>query len=139
MSQEEQKEVKKKYYREAVRYMKNAEEVLKKARKEENFYQDPKYVRMACGTAYNGVLIAMDGYFLLKDLEPLTKKQRKSIEYYQERVGKIDRKLLNHLKGAYEVLHLYGYYDGGGKATIIKEGFEDAYTIIDKIKPLQVA
>jgi len=138
MSREEQQEVKQKYYHEAVRYMDNAKETLKRAGKEDRFYRDPKYVRTACGTAYNGVLIAMDGYFVLKGLDKPV-KNRKSIEYYQERAGKLDRKMLNHLNVAYKILHLSGYYDGIESVNVIKEGFDNAYTIIDKIKPGVVA
>jgi uncharacterized membrane protein len=109
---------------------------LQKAKKEDNFYHDPKYVRMACGTAYSGVLIAMDGFLVLKGIhKPTTVKQRKSIEHYQKNIGKIDRKMLDHLNSAYKILHLYGYYDGIDNAGVIKLGFDEAYTLIDKIKP----
>ena len=63
MSIQEQKLVKERYYSEAVRYMDNAKECLKKAKKEDNYYNDSKYVSMTCGTAYKGILIALDGFF----------------------------------------------------------------------------
>ena len=138
MSVQEQQQTKEKYYREALRYMANAKECLKNARKEGNYYRDPKYVRMACGTAYNGTLIALDGYLSLKGVERAKGRGKKSIEYYQENVSKIDRKMLDHLNGAYHILHLSGYYDGIGNANVIKEGFEEAYKIINKIKPFEV-
>ncbi|MDR0582018.1 MAG: DUF5618 family protein, partial [Prevotellaceae bacterium] len=69
MSLEEQQELKQKSYAEAMRYMNNAKETLQKAKKEDNYYADRKYVRTACGTAYNGVLLALDAYFMLKDVE----------------------------------------------------------------------
>ena len=133
MSIEEQNEVKIKYYNEAIRYMDNAKETLKKAGKEDKFYLDKKYVKTACGTAYNGVLTALDGYLILKDIKK--PKGRKSIEYYQDSITKIDKKLLNYVNSAYEILHLVGYYDGNNTVSVIKEGFNMAYTIIDKIKP----
>lgn len=135
MSIQEQQEMKEKYYGEAMRYMENAHEYLKSARKEGKFYQDKKYVRTACGTAYNGVLIALDCYFILRGIHKPTKKERKSIEYYQENIGKFDKKMLNYLNGAYQILHLFGYYDGVQDARVINAGFDNAYTIIDKIKP----
>ena len=82
MSVEEQQELKQKSYAVAMRYMSNAKETLQKARKEDRFYQDRKYVRTACGTAYNGVLIALDTYLTLKDVE-LPKKKRRSIYFYE--------------------------------------------------------
>ena len=135
MSIQEQELVKESYYSEAIRYMDNAKECLKKAKKEDNYYRDPKYVRMACGTAYIGILIAMDGFFILKGIHKSRSKQRKSIEYYQSNITKIDKKMLDYLNSAYKVLHLSGYYDGIQNATVIKEGFDEAYKIIDKIKP----
>jgi hypothetical protein len=115
--------------------MDNAKECLKNAKKDGKVYRDPKYVRMACGTAYSGVLIALDGYVQLKGADKPKGKERKSIEYYQNLLGKLDRKALDRLDGAYKILHLSGYYDGIGNAIVIKEGFDEAYAIIDKIKP----
>ena len=135
MSLQEQQSLKERYYSEAIRFMDNAKECLTKAKKEGKYYNDHKYVKMACGTAYSGVLLALDGFFVLKGIEPPKGKNRKSIEFYHNNLGKVDRKMLNTLNSAYEVLHLWGYYDGIKKVSIIKEGFEDAYTIIDKIKP----
>jgi len=43
--------------------------------------------------------------------------------------------MLNHLNSAYKILHLSGYYDGIEDAIVIKRGFDEAYKIIDKIKP----
>ena len=133
MSIEEQNEIKSKYYNEAIRYMDNAKETLKKAGKEDKFYLDKKYVKTACGTAYIGVLTALDGYLILKEIKK--PRGRKSIEYYQDSITKIDKKLLNYVNSAYEILHLVGYYDGNNTVSVIKEGFNMAYTIIDKIKP----
>ena len=134
MSIQEQQKIREKYYSEAMRYMDNAKEYLKNAKKEGKYYRDPKYVRTACGTAYNAVLIATDGFFRLKDVGEPTKKRRKSIEYYQENLGKLDRKMLDYLNSAYEILHLWGYYDGIRNVNVIKEGFDEAYKIIDVMK-----
>jgi uncharacterized protein (UPF0332 family) len=135
MSVQEQETVREKYYSEAIRYMDNAKECLSKAKKDGKYYEDQKYVRMACGTAYNGVLIALDGYLTLKGVGKPKGKLRKSIEYYQSNVTAIDKKMLNYLNSANEILHLWGYYDGITKASIVKEGFDLAYKIIEKIKP----
>ena len=135
MSVQEQEQTKEKYYSEAIRYMDNAREYLKDARKEGNIYRDPKYVRTACGTAYSGVLIALDCFFIVKGIHKSTGKERKSIEYYQKNLGKVDRKMLDNLNITYKILHLSGYYDGIEDAVIIKRGFDFANKIIDKIKP----
>jgi uncharacterized protein (UPF0332 family) len=132
---QEQEQIRQMSYTEAIRYMDNAKDVLQKAQKEDNFYKDKKYVRMACGTAYSGVLLALDAYLLLKDIE-LPKKKRRSIEFYTSHVARIDRKLLSYVNNAYDILHLWGYYDGIGDARVVNAGFDNAYQIIDKIKPL---
>ena len=133
MSIEEQTEIKVKYYNEALRYMDNAKETLKKAGKDNDFYEDDKYVKTACGTAYNGILKALDGYFKIKEIKP--PKGKKSIEFYRDNVAKIDRKLMNYLNNAYEVLHISGYYEGVTSVKVIQTGFEFAYEIISRIKP----
>ena len=135
MLTQEQQKIKEKYYGEAVRYMDNAKDCLQKADKEDKFYRDPKYVRMACGTAYTAVLIAADGFLLLKGIDKPKRRGRKSIEYYQENLGNLDRKMLDYLNGAYKILHLSGYYDGIESVDVIKAGFNFAYEIIEKIKP----
>ena len=115
--------------------MDNAKECLKKAKKEDNYYNDTKYVRMACGTAYNGVLIALDCFLILKGVHKRTSKTRKSIEYYQNNLGMLDKKMLVSVNDTYKILHLSGYYDGIQDAIVVKRGFDLANTLIEKIKP----
>ncbi len=129
----EQDKLRSEYYEEAIRYMENAKETLKKAGKEDDFYKDDKYVKTACGIAYNAVLKALDGYFITKEVK--VPKRRKSIEFYRDNVARIDRKLMAHLNNAYTVLHLDGYYDGNVIVDTISSGFKSAYLIIEKIKP----
>lgn len=133
MSIKEQKEIKQKYYAEAMRYMDNAKETLKKAGKDGKYYQDEKFVKTASGIAYNGVLKALDGYLIIKGIEK--KKGRKSIEWYQHAIAQNDKKLNNELKNAYDILHLSGYYDGVTSVPVIQSGFEVAYDIIKRIEP----
>ena len=132
---EEQKLYLTKEYAEAIRYMDNAKKTLKEAQKEDDwYYKDKKYVKTACGTAYNGVLVALDAWLKVKGVE-IKKGKRKSIEYYTDNVAVLDGKMSRRLKTAYNILHLAGYYDGETRMSIIKDGFETAYEIIDKIKP----
>ena len=135
MSINEQQQIKEEYHREALRYMDNAKECLTKAKKENGFYYDQKYVRMACGTAYSGLLVALDCFLILKGIKKPTSKERKSIEYYQQNITKIDKKMLGSLNSAYKILHLWGYYDGIDNVETLKIGFSDANNIIEKIKP----
>ena len=141
MSIQEQQETKEMYYSEAMRYMDNAKECLKKTEIDINtrLYKDRKYVRMACGTAYSGVLIALDCFLILKGIHAPNKKVRKSIEYYQNNIGKQDKKMLDILNEVYQILHLSGYYDGTKSVNVVKEGFNFAKIIIDKIKPEELS
>ena len=56
--------------KDAYRYLDNAKEILStKAKKSGKFYDAPKYVRMACNTAYSGLLIAMNDLFKYKKVK----------------------------------------------------------------------
>jgi hypothetical protein len=133
MGSVEQEKIRRKHYEEAIRYMDNAKETLKKAGKVDRFYIDEKYVKTACGTAYNAVLKALDGYLLIKGIEK--PKGRKDIDFYKEAIAKTDKKLLNYVNEAYNSLHLFGCYDGSKDSRIILEVFDLAYVIIEKLKP----
>jgi hypothetical protein len=132
MTIEEQEVVRQEAYAEAMRYVQNAKEVLQKAGKEGSYYHDCKYVRMACGAAYSGTLIALDAWLLLKNVP---EGKRKSIDYYRKNVGQIDHNLLDILDGAYDNLHLLGYHDGNLNVEVVQLGFRLALAIIDRIKP----
>jgi hypothetical protein len=89
---------------------------------------------MASGTAYNGLLIALDCYLILNGVE-ITDTTKKDIDFYRANLSKKNKKLLGYLNSAYEVLHLLGYYDGITKNSILQEGLKDANFIISQIKP----
>jgi len=136
MTPKEQNAFLSKWHAEAIRYMNNAKETLKKAGKEDDgWYKDEKYVKSACGIAHLGVLVALDAWLTLKEVPVPKKKQRKSIGYYTDNIAKLDNKLLTTLQGEYEIVHLSGYYDGLRRIKVIEDGFCLAYSIIDKIKP----
>ena len=113
------------YIAEAKRYIDNAKEILKeKARKQDGYYTDSKYVKMAGHTAYTGVLVALDGVFGRKA------RGRKDIDWYRRQTQKWNRKLLPVLNSTYEILHLSLGYDGVQDARISKIGIENAKKII---------
>ena len=120
-------------YIEAMRYIDNARLQLNQAGREDRNYLDEKYVHTACGTAYIGVLKALNALFDIKHVPK--KRGRKSIEYYQASLTKIDKKLLNYLNNAYDILHIGGYYEGMTSIKVIEEGFINAILVIDALKP----
>ncbi len=119
-------------YKEAMRYIENAREDLKLAGKDGKFYADEKYVKTASGTAYSGTLVALDYLFDVKNVPK--RRGRKSIDYYKEHLGKIDKKLLKELNSVYNILHLNGYYEGETNIKSIEAGFDNAIDLIDSIK-----
>ncbi|MDI9358464.1 MAG: DUF5618 family protein [Phycisphaerales bacterium] len=124
-------------YSEAMRFMHNAEDILKtKAGINGTFYKDEKYVKMACANAYNAVLLAMDGYLKKRNVVIIKKPHsRKNIDDYKRALSEMDEyDMLNYLKHAYNILHLYGYYDGITNIRVIKEGLDSVYHIIEQIK-----
>ena len=117
---------------EAHRYLENAKEILRdKAKKEEGLYLDKKYVKLAGHAAYTGILVALDGLFGIK------KKGRKSLDWYQEELAKVDKKVLHRFNSAYEVLHLSMGYDGASNAKVAIAGIEDAEQIINWVETKQ--
>ncbi|MFP5041023.1 DUF5618 family protein [Parasediminibacterium sp. JCM 36343] len=115
-----------KHIAEANRYISNAKEILReKAQKEDGYYKDKKYVKLAGHAAYSGVLEALDGLFGIK------KKGRKSVDWYQEELSKIDKKILNSFNVAYDALHLSMGYDGTKSVDFANIGFKEAEKIIN--------
>ena len=121
-----------KHITEAHRYIDNAKEILRdKAQKEDGYYKDKKYVKLAGHAAYSAVLEALDGLFGLR------KKGRKSVEWYQEELGKMDKKVLNAFNVVYNTLHLSMAYDGNLSVKIANIGLEEAETIINWVETKQ--
>lgn len=117
---------------EAHRYIDNAKEILRdKAQKEDGYYKDKKYVKLAGHAAYSAVLEALDGLFGLR------KKGRKSVEWYQEELSKMDKKVLNAFNVVYNTLHLSMAYDGNLSVDIANIGFKEAEKIIDWVEMKQ--
>jgi len=136
MTNDEQNLYMSKEYSEAMRYMGNAQETLKRAEKQDDGrYRDVKYVRSACGIAYLGVLVAIDAWLTLKGVDIPKKRNHTNIDFYLSNVAKLDMKMLDRLNDAYHALHLDGYYRKVKNVKMIEGGFDTAYEIIEKIKP----
>ena len=126
-------------YTEAYRYLDNAKEILRtKAHKDGRFYEDPKYVRMACNTAYSGLLIALNDFFKHKGVKyPKTtgkRTQSTNVDFYQQNLAKMNKKKLKEFNSAYNYLHLFGGYDGDLEVNTSNIGLELAKSIVDWIK-----
>lgn len=112
---------------EAKKYLTNARDILK--HKGGNgipgYYSDPKYVKMACNTAWSGVLVALDAKVPVPQ-----KAKRKSVDDYKKYLATRNRKTLNDFVSAYNYLHLFGGYDGDLNKKTSQIGLELAENII---------
>ncbi|MBS1579098.1 MAG: DUF5618 family protein [Bacteroidetes bacterium] len=124
--------VQKKAYLEAKRYIDNARKILSSsAGKEGEYYTDPKYVKMACNTAYTGILVAIDKAYNVKKGKTL----RPDVDTYRKVIGGENRKMLNNFNSAYNYLHLLGGYDGDLNVNTSQTGLQLADTLIEWLKP----
>ena len=115
--------------KEAERYLNNAKQILsEKAGKEGYFYYDPKYVKMAGNTAWNGVLVALDAALDVRS--NLKKGTRPDVKDYQKALLAKDKKIYPYFTSAYETLHKFMGYDGILKYKIVQSGMEDANAIV---------
>jgi hypothetical protein len=122
--------------KEAIRYLQNTKEILRKAPIEGNRYADVKYVQEACGTAYLAALKAIDVCLLNKGLSK--KDLPKSVDAYRKALQKYlathNGKLLKEFEALYEELHIAGYYRGNLHSIgVVKEAFNTAKTFIEKV------
>lgn len=56
---------------------------------------------------------------------------RKSVEWYKEELGKIDKRVLTAFVAAYDTLHLSMSYDGNPDAEVAQAGLKRADQLID--------
>jgi hypothetical protein len=131
---DELQEIAQDYFDEAIRYYKNAKEVLKSAKIEYNLYVDTKPVAEACAMGYLGILKAIDGYLTLRgvdkaELPHYYNGYLKSLSKYLAHDGK----LRSSFVGAYDVLHVLGYYRDSHDVDVIKTGFQRAKFIIEHL------
>ena len=123
--------------KEALRYLNNAKEILRKAPVEDGRYADVKYVQEACGTAYLAVLKAIDEFLLSRGLS--RKELPRSVDAYrkvlQKHLGVHDGKLLREFEVIYDELHIAGYYRGMlHSVDVVKAALKGAREFIEKIK-----
>jgi len=125
-------ENKRTYYQEAMRYIDNAKEQLKKSPKEGKYYADLKYVKSAGGIAYAGIeksakwLIALKGIKIEKDAD---------VSEITKSLAKINKKALNIFNDLYFFLHKAVYYNGYNNVNKISDSLKDAALFIAFLKP----
>lgn len=121
---------------EAKRYIENAREILKKAKKEGGYYIDIKYVKSAFGCLYLGILKAVDEFLLKKGVEEkdLPKKIDEYMRCLKKYFGVHNGKLIREFDSLYYQVHIAGYYRGFLRSEkVVKEVFKEAESFIKKI------
>ncbi len=123
--------------KEALRYLSNAKELLKKSPIEENTYTDVKPVREAFGTTYLAILEAINEALRTRGLT--RKELPKSVEAYRKALQKYlavhDGKLLREFEVLYDEIHIAGYYRGLLRnVNVVKEVLKSAKVFIEKIR-----
>jgi len=117
-------------YREPKRYLANAKEILQaKAGRDNGFYKDKKYVRMAGDTAWKGVLETVELWLKAKGVQR-DSKTRPDVDWYQMEISRRNKKINQHFVSAYNILHKSLGDDAELKASIGKNGLEEAATVI---------
>jgi hypothetical protein len=121
-------------FNEAVRYYKNAKQILGQAEIQYNRYVDTKPVQESAGMAYLAMLKAIDGFLIESGIDPnhlptSTVDYQLALKRFSARNGKV----LAAFHTAREHLHVFGYYRGGTSVEMIKEGFESARFVIEKL------
>jgi len=110
---------------EAMRYVSNAKEILTdKAKKYDGYYTDPKYIKMAGNTLWNGVLTALDYKF------PEIKKGKGRPDQTKYRQAIKDNTASRMFDSAYQYLHLVMGYDGVGSEKHVKNAIDEAKALI---------
>ena len=122
---------------EARRFVANAKQTLHDHGQfdpDEKRYDDPKYVKAAGNYLWLAVLLALDAVFHVKKSKK--KGARVDVDDYKAAVAQRDRKLLNCVNDAYNILHLDMTYDGITNKVLCDEGFRLANDIIDRCATL---
>jgi hypothetical protein len=122
--------------REAIRYLNNAREILRRTKIERDIYSDVKPVREAMGTACLAILEAVNEALMQRGVSK--KELPKSVEAYRELLKRHfaprNGKLLREFDSLYDMLHIAGYYRGLlHHATVVKDAFKAARAFIEKI------
>ena len=118
------------YYAEAMRYIDNAREILKKSPKEGGLYTDEKYVQRAAGTAYAGVNKAAKWFIQLNKMNIDTSHLSET----QKGLAKINYKALGYFNNAYGILHIAAYYRDITGVKAIEDGLNYAVAFIKYLK-----
>jgi hypothetical protein len=122
-----------KHLENAALYYRNAREELRQVPIEGGFYADKKHLRRASGMCWLAVVDAARG-FLIK--QGIPEKKLRSAEAYSFLLAghpQFDGKLMKHFEAARYIVHIGVYYIGVTKINTVKDGFESARFVVEKL------
>ena len=115
--------------REAVRYLNNAREILRRVPVEGDTYIDRKPVREAMRSAYLAVLEAINEALSRRGVA--RKDLPKSVDAYR---AALHGKLLRQFESLYDALHIAGYYRGLiYDRKLVRDALIAAHNFIEKV------
>jgi hypothetical protein len=122
--------------REAVRYLNNAREILRRVPVEGDTYIDRKPVRKAMRSAYLAVLEAINEALSRRGVA--RKDLPKSVDAYraalQHQLAARNGKLLRQFESLYDALHIAGYYRGLiYDRKLVRDALIAAHNFIEKV------
>ena len=120
----------------AIRYINNAKEILKKSKVVEGYYTDLKYVKSAFGILYLGILKAIDDFLFKRGVEEITlpKKIEEYMKYFKKYGSPYDGKLIKEFESLYKEVHIAGYYRSLlSSVKVVKDIFEESEKFIKKL------
>ncbi|MGB9629813.1 MAG: DUF5618 family protein [Thermodesulfobacteriota bacterium] len=123
--------------KEPLRYLNNANEILKKASIDNGIYTDIKPVMEAFGIAYLAILEAIDEALIKRGLTH--KELPRSVDAYRKALQKYlsahNGKLLKEFESLYNLIHIAGYYRKLlNRVDIVKDALKAARLFIEKVK-----
>ena len=121
---------------EAIRYLNNAREILRRVPVERDIYVDRKPVREAMGTAYLAVLGAINAALNRRGVP--RKELPRSVDAYraalQRHLAPRNGKLLREFESLYDALHIAGYYRGLiYDRKLVRDALDAAQRFIEKV------
>jgi uncharacterized protein (UPF0332 family) len=122
------------YAAEAVRYYRNARQILRAAPIRQDRYLDVKPVREACATAYLAVLAAVRSFLLSRGVQP--DRLPESYEAYCQSLHRHNARnglIMHAFFHAYSGLHLDGYYRGLSSVELTKVAFQQGRLLIERL------
>lgn len=137
MTVKEQNAFKRAAYKEAMRYVKEARTLMKKAPKEagyDDFIKSKRDLRKICTTAYKGMTVALNAYLKLVNAARISSADRKDIYYMRDFVRKYNLDI--DLYSSHNILLWLCCEDGINCTRVIEMGLENVMNIINKINPV---